>query len=71
MLRADLLLGALDDVVLVVLGVRVDLDAALAAGGSHGEGPYLGAEVVPDRFLLCVEAHALPDEVSARAPVRC
>lgn len=54
----------------MVLGVGVDLDAPLAAGRTHGEGPYLGAVVVPDGLLLRVEAHALADEVPARAPAQ-
>lgn len=57
--------GACDNQVLAVLGVGVDLDAGLAAGGGHGEGPDLGGVVVPNLLLLSIEAHALANEVLA------
>ena len=43
----------------------MDLDAGLAAGRPHGEGPDLGGVVVPNLLLLSIEAHALADEVLA------
>ena len=62
---AHLAAGASNNLVLAVLGVGVDLNAGLAAGGAHGEGPYLGGVVVADLLLLSIEPHSLANQVLA------
>lgn len=49
--------------VFVILGVSLDFDVLLAAGGSHREAPDFGAIVIPDGLLLSIESHSLSNEV--------
>ena len=63
--EAHLSCAAADDNILCVLGVCLDLDLLAAAGGSHGEAPYLGAVVAAYLLLLRVEAHTLAYQVVA------
>lgn len=64
-----LLLAARHHIVLGILWVCLHLYALLTARGRHGKGPYLGAVVLANFLLLCIESHSLANQMpTAFAP---
>jgi len=58
-----LLLAARHHIVLCILWVCLHFNALLAARGRHGKGPNLGAVVLADLLLLCIESHSLANQM--------
>ena len=64
-----LLLATRHHIVLCILWVCLHLNTLLAARGRHGKGPNLGAVVLADLLLLCIESHSLANQMpTAFAP---